>query len=366
MKWYFAVSAASLQRPEHDWPGLLQAAVNSARRNTTLQPHLLYDGEPDVFTDDLARRGVTIIPHRARLYAALSQYAAQHGHDRAWLALAAGAFLRLDIPLIEQTDAVVLYTDADVLFLCEPNFFRGQPPALFGASGELTDRYEDMNSGVMLINVPAMRADHDQLSAFATANLNLGLDQEILRAHYRGRYDFLDRSLNWKPYWGLNPAAQIVHFHGPKPVLARRFLDDGSLPHNLNWRALLRRDPRRLSRLPCRVGPLCRSRPGHLHGGRSGRPARCRVGCIPPPNQPAGGVQGAGGRGRRWHAGVRPAPLGCCAGWFWHRPLRLPLRPTPRNSRRFAPRRGVCRGERATGGAVRQRTAGEVLRDPVS
>ena len=23
--------------------------------------------------------------------------------------------------------------------------------------------------------------------------------------------------MNWKPYWGRNDAASIIHFHGPKP-----------------------------------------------------------------------------------------------------------------------------------------------------
>ena len=243
MKWYFAVSAASLARHEHDWPGLLQAAVTSAARNTTLRPHLLYDGEPNALTDDLARRGVTIVPHRATLFPALVRHADRTGRDPVWLAVAAGAFLRFDIPLIEQSDSCVLYTDADVLFLNDPNFFREQPPRLFAASTESSDRYEDMNSGVMLLNVPAMRADHERLCAFAAAHLDLGLDQEILRAHYTGRYDLLDRSLNWKPYWGSNPDAQIVHFHGPKPILARRFLREGYLSANSNWQTLLLRAP---------------------------------------------------------------------------------------------------------------------------
>ena len=243
MKWYFAVSAASLARDEHDWPGVLQAAVNSASRNTTLRPHLLYDGEPSGLTDDLARRGVTVVPHRATLFPALADRADRNGLGPQWLATAAGAFLRFDIPVIEQDDACVLYTDADVLFLKQPDFFREHLPGLFAASTESTDQYGDMNSGVMLLNVAAMRADHPRLCAFAAANLDLGLDQEILRAHYVGRYDLLDRSLNWKPYWGANAHAQIVHFHGPKPVLARRFLREGYLSGNIHWQTLLLRGP---------------------------------------------------------------------------------------------------------------------------
>ena len=96
-----------------------------------------------------------------------------------------------------------------------------------------------MNSGVMLINVPAMRADHANLVRFTVNNFDLGLDQEILREHYANRYDMLDRSLNWKPYWGYNPNAQIVHFHGPKPIAARKFLNDKNYLTNESWLSLL-------------------------------------------------------------------------------------------------------------------------------
>ena len=103
------------------------------------------------------------MPHRATLFPALARHAQQNGLAPDWLGIATGAFLRLDIPPIERTDECVLYTDADVLFLQQPNFFRSQPPTLFAASTKSTDRYDDMNSGVMLLNVPAMRAAHARL-----------------------------------------------------------------------------------------------------------------------------------------------------------------------------------------------------------
>ena len=243
MKWYFALNEASVARPDHDWERLLKAAVKSARLNTQLEPHLLYDGEPNALTAELEGGGVRIIPHRVSLYPDLAAHAARNGSDAMWLAVAAAAFLRFDIPIIEQEDDLVLYTDVDVVFLSQPNFFRTQPPLLFGASTQSTERYDDMNSGVLLLNVPAMRADHDALCAFAAANLHLGLDQEILRVHYRDRYDLIDRSLNWKPYWGVNPHAQIVHFHGPKPAAARPFVRDGTLPAYEDWRRLLLHSP---------------------------------------------------------------------------------------------------------------------------
>ena len=44
MKWYFAISEALFSRPGYDWRGMIRAAVISARQNTTLRPHMIYDG----------------------------------------------------------------------------------------------------------------------------------------------------------------------------------------------------------------------------------------------------------------------------------------------------------------------------------
>ena len=46
-----------------------------------------------------------------------------------------------------------------------------------------------------------------------------------MRSHYAiNMFDLLPDELNWKPYWGLNSNAEIVHFHGPKPSLVLEFL----------------------------------------------------------------------------------------------------------------------------------------------
>ena len=37
------------------------------------------------------------------------------------------------------------------------------------------------------------------------------------RVRYGPRWDRLRPELNWKPYWGENADAKIIHFHGPKP-----------------------------------------------------------------------------------------------------------------------------------------------------
>lgn len=43
-------------------------------------------------------------------------------------------------------------------------------------------------------------------------------DQGAIRRHFAGAWEALPETMNWKPYWGRNDDACIVHFHGPKPT----------------------------------------------------------------------------------------------------------------------------------------------------
>lgn len=224
MKWYFAMSESSIDRSDHDWRGLMRVAVKSARMNTTLVPHMLYDGVRNEFTKEMEQLGVTVIPHRVSFYDRIAEFAK---NDLWHLNIASGAFLRLEIPLIETEHEFVLYTDCDVQFLKEPDL-SGLRPEWFAAAPQTNIAgYDDMNSGVMLINVPAMKADLPAFLNFIDSNLHWGLlDQDVLREFYGNRYTPLNPTMNWKPYWGYNPDAKIVHWHGPKPVVAQRMMRD--------------------------------------------------------------------------------------------------------------------------------------------
>lgn len=195
----------------------------SALQHTSLHPNLLFDGQPCPFTDRLARMGVTVRFHRSSLADAII---ASNPDDLAWQNIALGAFLRMDIPQIETECDYILYTDCDVLFIRDPNL-SGMTPTYFSVAPEFTiNDYKNMNSGVMLMNLAGMRSVGEQLSQF----IRLGLpnfqafDQGALREFFADRFDRLPERLNWKPYWGVNADAEIVHFHGPKPPHVRALL----------------------------------------------------------------------------------------------------------------------------------------------
>lgn len=231
MKWFFALSEASLSN-DNLYADCIRVAVTSARNNTSLTPFFLYDGLENGFVKEMRSLGVNIIRHRAALY---DHIVADKPDDQHFIRIASGAFLRVDIPIIEKDDEFVLYTDCDIMFLKDPNV-ADLRPKYFSVAPEFTrDDYATMNSGVMLINVPNMRIIYDEFIKFIRGyriSDYKSYDQRALRLFFKGAYDRLPETLNWKPYWGKSRDAAIIHFHGPKPPHVRGILNGagGSLP----------------------------------------------------------------------------------------------------------------------------------------
>ncbi len=246
-KWFFALSEASLGHHDHDWPALIRAAVASAKANTCLTPIFIYDGAANGFTAELQGHGVKIIHHRLSYLGNIVQRWNQIGlqQDPMRLAIIAGAYLRTEIPNIEFEDDYVLYTDCDVMFLSDPQVERFQPEFFACAPQRYKTDYADINSGVMVMNVPAMRRDKADFYHFIVNNFERfpAFDQDALREYYKGRYEPLPLELNWKPYWGVNENANIVHFHGPKPDVVRRLIGRPDDPLQGIWRELYEQDP---------------------------------------------------------------------------------------------------------------------------
>lgn len=214
MKWYFSMESVGYQR----YGQMMKAAVASCRKNTTLDPILIWnapDGSfPVEFYNFLSQHGVQIICHNSQIH----DLCRQIGIDNHVIA---GSYLRYEVPQIEQTDEFVLYTDVDVIFTGDPQL-GGSRPRYFSCAPEFDPNYWGyFNSGIMLMNVPAMRATNEHLVAATMARIKAGFcsayDQGDLNAFYFDTWDRLDLGLNWKPYWGINPDAKIIHFHGPKP-----------------------------------------------------------------------------------------------------------------------------------------------------
>lgn len=219
MKWYFCIDYLGAEKYEP----YIRAAVHSAIINANLTPICLcYDPDHKLradIVDFFEKKGVKLIRAVPRVLA----LARQIGMDLSFMSesTASGAYLRFEVPLIETEDEFVLYTDCDVLFT-GPVELDDLRPKYFACAPEFyKDKWDYCNTGVMLMNVPAMRATSNGLIAMTiarwSAHLFWAFDQGDINAFYFQGWDHLPLEYNWKPYWGANSEARVVHFHGPKP-----------------------------------------------------------------------------------------------------------------------------------------------------
>jgi hypothetical protein len=226
MRWFLGLN--------HDAPHfaayaqMIQAAVLSAPAESGLKPHLLFDGPECELTRWFRDRGGEVIFRESFLKPHLVAAAADPKTPLA-LTYGKGVYLRTEIPdLVRERgwdDEVVLYTDSDVFFT--PIFRAADLPTPTHAIAVAPeyDRADEtlFNSGFMLFNLPLWWHVHEQFKTFLIEDLPNSLrhewDQYSFRRFFVGNYHRLDAIWNWRPYWGENPNARMLHFHGPKPFL---------------------------------------------------------------------------------------------------------------------------------------------------
>ncbi len=223
MRWYFAINEAG---SAGDLGLHAKLAVVSARRVGGLDPVLLYLGARNAFTAWMDAAGVRVIDAEPGFADAIRAAVAAGRYPPDF----AGHWLRSAICLTDWTEELALYTDCDVVFL-RPLDLPAGVPAYFACAPEFEpDNWNYFNSGVMLMNLAALRDSYAGFDRYIRTSLagaeSAGFnDQLAYNSFYRGHWSRLDPVWNWKPYWGLNPAARILHFHGPKLGAIRRILD---------------------------------------------------------------------------------------------------------------------------------------------
>lgn len=232
MKWYFAINERGLSIEGNRV--LITASVNSCFANTDLKPFCLYSGASENDVSFLKDLGVNVVRHTLILESELKKgygdlYKTFDGH-----------WLRCDLPLIESDDEV-LYTDTDVIFVKSPELSVLPQPKYFSAAPEFSQSDRTyFNSGVMFMNLKNMREIMDLFHNSIRKRLSEGFtrsghDQKSLNDFFFKSHDWLPNEYNWKPYWGINENASMIHFHGPKPSQVRRFKnnDFNGVPENV-------------------------------------------------------------------------------------------------------------------------------------
>lgn len=218
MKWFFGFSR------DTDWYDnyvrYIKCAVNSCLEKTSLEPYFIYHGTPDKLTEWLEQKKVKIIYTKLSFY----DFIKQQDNNRCNHNVAVGAYLRTEIPSLIKNlgfmDEYILYTDCDVMFLNEIDF-TSIAPKYFACASEINIHDNiSFNTGVMLMNVNTMNATFPEFLNFIKSGDNIlklpAFDQGMYQYFYKGHHTILNPIYNWKPYWGINPEAKILHFHGIK------------------------------------------------------------------------------------------------------------------------------------------------------
>lgn len=232
--WYFCLSESTLDRKDHDWISMAIVAVRSCKKHTSLIPNLIYAGKPGPFTELMESEGVNIIYHTTALYDSLYNRYVKFSNKPDVLSISEGAFLRFDIPVLCQ-DRFALYTDVDVIFNKQfdtnENILNNIKNFMAAPQSNPDDFENDLNSGILVLNIEHMRNNYFKLIDFTRKDLSVitdmvNLDQEILRMFFPlSERSQLNALYNWKPYWGYNERASIIHFHGPKALAVKTRID---------------------------------------------------------------------------------------------------------------------------------------------
>jgi hypothetical protein len=220
-KWYFCVGREGCERQSY----LIKTSVMSALCRTSLRPICIYSGMTTEVEDFLKRHGVAMVPASFPLTEDLDE--TLKGRTDYSSAMAHGSYLRLMIANIERDDEFVLYADYDCMFVRDPDINTDGIEFIAAAPETDQDNWGWFNNGVLVMNIPALRSIYDKMVRIISLRLRSGLfavhEQGEMNAIFWMKWNRLKLQQNWKPYWGVNESAEIIHYHGPKPLeISRR------------------------------------------------------------------------------------------------------------------------------------------------
>ncbi|MBE3138203.1 MAG: hypothetical protein IMZ63_00125 [Actinobacteria bacterium] len=225
-KAFFCIADGIYFKEFHD---MAVALINSVRMNTQLELYCLYLGTNETFIKDMKNRGITTvqpyIPYKEHILKSNVSIGVWKTPDM-WSA----AFLRFEVinacKFLSIEDKYVWYLDTDTFLQHHPVFLEDVP--MLAASVEfIKDDWGLYNTGVLQLNVKNITESYKDLIEFSIKNnfrvKKSVVDQGILNVFYEGKFTKLPIEYNWKTYWGLNPDAYVVHFHGLKPEDIRNY-----------------------------------------------------------------------------------------------------------------------------------------------
>lgn len=205
---------------------MLRLALKSAKENTSLELYALYDGTKDDKAYKIFQEyGTHIIMCKCSFADKIEKYYQNQSTDiRSGIKRMLGCFMKFDIALHEKSDDVVLYADIDTMFLKDADWdsFKVKTIAAapeFEQNYDIIKGYKYFGAAPMLINISEARKRREKLFYMLDNHLEPYQecwDQGFWNELYKDDFEPWPLEFNWKPYWGINENATIVHIHGFK------------------------------------------------------------------------------------------------------------------------------------------------------
>lgn len=234
MKCYFALSDNVSNRDDYYY--MFECSLESAKRNTTLDLHCLFDYrktytqkiEDDLIYQLLLKYNVTIhicsIDFESELLNVYTDdYLKEINVTKSSLY---SRFLRFMIADIEKDDEYIFYVDTDVIFLKDIKIDDfNKLPNTIAVCPEFVNSYHYtyFNAGIMLINMNSYKKAKKELINLLKQKIKAKIeccDQGYLNLIYKNNFTKINNNFNWKPYWGINSDASLIHLHGLKPSIS--------------------------------------------------------------------------------------------------------------------------------------------------
>lgn len=225
MKLYFTLTNGVNNSEVH--LNMLRLCLKSARENTSLDLYALYDGEiGDNSYNIFKENGVNVILCKCSFTDKLKKYYANSRFEGLLNSVERmlGCFMKFDIALYEKDDDVVLYSDIDTMFLKDipKEAFNVKTLAAapeFDKNFDIIKGNKYFSAGIMMLNIPELTKRREKLFEMLDNNIQPYQecwDQGFFNELYKDDFEPLSLEYNWKPYWGINDKAIIIHIHGLK------------------------------------------------------------------------------------------------------------------------------------------------------
>lgn len=219
MKCVFTITDANKEYLE-----LAKTLIMSAKLNSDTDFLCIYDGLENEFTSWLRKQNVPYYKWRVPFFNEIKEkYTGKRSFD-----FCAGTYLRIEIPNVFDFYGIkedyILFIDVDTLILDTIDLTDIKPKCFAGPPDWNISIWSPVSTGVMLINVKNLKDEYKYLVEHLINN-NFDFDyagvgpcsQGAWNTYFKDRWEKLDPDYDWKPWWGFNPKAKIVHFSGPKP-----------------------------------------------------------------------------------------------------------------------------------------------------